>query len=73
MMTSNNRLMIDPYDDFDPHHKLSGKRAFEPTKNRCLQQNFQMKTRNDPVCNQEIHAKKYIKEVVKVRPEVIRK
>lgn len=64
---------MDPYDEFDPHHRLSAKRAFDPTKSRCLQANINIKTRNDPMANQAIHARKNIKEVIKVKPEVIEK
>ena len=36
-------LLPDPFDEFDPHHSMNSKKAFDETKIRCLQTRINLK------------------------------
>lgn len=42
MLNSRNEVYPDPFDEFDPHHRISGKRAFNENV-RCLQSKINLK------------------------------
>jgi hypothetical protein len=41
-MNGRNELYPDPFDEFDPHHTVSGRKAFNPNE-RCLKANIDLK------------------------------
>lgn len=47
LMAGRNELLPDPYDEFDPHHTVRGKKAFDEKKVRCLQSKINLKMRHD--------------------------
>lgn len=42
MLNLRNELYPDPFDEFDPHHRITGKRAFNENV-RCLQSKITLK------------------------------
>lgn len=42
MLNLRNELYSDPFDEFDPHHRITGKRAFNENV-RCLQSKITLK------------------------------
>jgi hypothetical protein len=42
MLDGRNEFYGDPFDEFDPHHRISGKRAFNQQV-RCLQSKINLK------------------------------
>jgi hypothetical protein len=42
MLNFRNELYPDPFDEFDPHHRITGKRAFNENV-RCLQSKITLK------------------------------
>lgn len=43
LMNGRNELFPDPFDEFDPHHSIGGKKAFQVTKVRSLQTRIDIK------------------------------
>lgn len=43
LMNGRNELLPDPFDEFDPHHSISGKKAFNPNVVKCLQSRINLK------------------------------
>jgi hypothetical protein len=64
MMNLRNQLYMDPFDEFDPHHRISGKKGFATTKNRCMQSKIILKFREE-------ETKKREKEKVSIKQEFI--
>ena len=42
-MNGRNELFPDPFDEFDPHHSIGGKKAFQVSKVRSLQTRIDIK------------------------------
>jgi hypothetical protein len=42
IMNMRNQLYMDPFDEFDPHHRVSGKKAFSNVV-RCLQSKINLR------------------------------
>jgi hypothetical protein len=42
-MNGRNELLPDPFDEFDPHHGISSKKAFNPNVVKCLQSRINLK------------------------------
>jgi len=66
MLTMRNQLYMDPFDEFDPHHRISGRKVFETSKTRCMQSKIILKFRDE-------EAKKREKEKVAVTQEFLDK
>ena len=47
-MNGRNELYPDPFDEFDPHHKIKGKKAFNDTV-RCLQSRIDLSIINEDI------------------------
>lgn len=45
-MNGRNELYPDPFDEFDPHHRLSGRKAFN-NEVRCLKNNINLEIKNE--------------------------
>lgn len=45
-MNSKNQLYLDPFDEFDPHHRITGRKAFTNDV-RCLQSKINLKFRDE--------------------------
>ena len=43
IMKLRDQVTMQPFDDFDPHHRLTGKKGFAPEKNRSLQSRINLK------------------------------
>ena len=43
LMNGRNELFPDPFDEFDPHHTVGGKKAFDVNKVKCLQTRINLK------------------------------
>jgi hypothetical protein len=48
MLNSRNELLQDPFDEFDPHHRISGKKSFNNNV-RCLQSKIDLSITQDEV------------------------
>jgi len=47
MLNLRNEVFPDPFDEFDPHHRINGKRAFNENV-RCLQSKINLKMFQEP-------------------------
>lgn len=61
-----NQVFMDPFDEFDPHHRISGRKAFAPATTRSMQSRITLKFKDIP-------AKQREKEKIYVRPDFIDK
>jgi hypothetical protein len=66
MLTMRNQLYMDPFDEFDPHHRISGRKVFETAKTRCMQSKIILKFRDEETIKRE-------KEKVSVTQEFLDK
>ena len=63
MMNGRNELFPDPFDEFDPHHTMRGKKAFN-NKVRCLQSKIFLKSMAEEVPSRR-------KVYSNVKPEIV--
>jgi len=64
MMNFRNQIYMAPLDEFDPHHRVNGRKAFVNANVRCLQSKINLKMRQE-------EAKKREREKVSVKQEFI--
>lgn len=43
MQNMRNELFMDPFDEFDPHHRITGRKPFASSTTRCLQSRITLK------------------------------
>ena len=61
MLNLRNRVNLDPFDEFDPHHRGLGRKAFDQDHIRCMQSKIKLKFLNEPAGSREIRPKSRIK------------
>lgn len=65
MMNQRNALFPDPFDEFDPHHRIVGKKAFT-NEVRCLQSKINLRFKNE-----DTPKRSKLKDEINVKKEFI--